>query len=126
MEPGFTLSQFNNRDLGCILKNWIYDTSKGRYSTFRKEIRSCPNHTQFIPNWYFLDLRNVPIGFLPLWILRMPNLQEIYCDRGVEYNRILPQRYVIYRDKEQDPRLRLRKPGALVVQSGEFSLPNCQ
>lgn len=105
MEPGFTLSQFNNQDLGCILKNWIYDTGQGQILNLSgKEIRSVPEAIQFYPQLAFIDLRNVPIGFLPLWILRMPNLREIYCDRGVEYNPAFCRKgLIIYRDKEQDP-----------------------
>lgn len=105
MEPGFPLSQFNNEDVACILKNWTYEAgSRLVLNLAGKGFRSVPDAIRRFPRLAYVDLRDNPISFLPPWFLRMPALREVYCDRGVEYNySYLRPGLAVYRENEQEP-----------------------
>ena len=86
-EPGFTLDQFDEQDVACILKNYIYDIDgQQALNLSGMELRAIPEAIQHYPQLAFIDLQDNPIGFLPSWFLKLPSLREVYCDRGVEYN----------------------------------------
>lgn len=110
-ERSFTLDEFNNEDIASILINWISDTGYGQLLDLSdKGIRSAPGAILHYPQLAFIDLRKNSFGFLPPWLLRMPRIQEIYCDRGVEYNPVfLRPGLTVYREDEADP----PKPGKI-------------
>ncbi len=105
LERGFTVDQFSEEDIACLLKNWISDTDYGPLLGLAgKELRVVPTAILRYPQLAFIDLRNNPIAFLPPWLLRMPRLREIYCYRGVEYNpAYLREGLTVYRDDEAEP-----------------------
>ena len=105
MESGFTLDQFIDQDVACFLKNWAYEAG-GRLvlDLSGQKAEAVPEAILRYPQLEYLDLRDTPIAFLPSWLLRMPRLREIYCDRGVEYNdAFLRKGLMVYRDEKRDP-----------------------
>ena len=69
-----------------------------------QKVQAVPEAILRYPQLEYLDLRDTPIAFLPSWLLRMPRLREIYCDRGVEYNdAFLRKGLMVYRDEKRDP-----------------------
>lgn len=112
-EPGFTLDQFDEQDVACILKNYIYDIDgQQALNLSGMGIRSIPQGFQHYPRLAFIDLQDNPIGFLPSWFLKLPGLREVYCDRGVEYNpSYLQEGAAVFKDQSKSlPRP--RKPSS--------------
>lgn len=86
-EPGFTLDQFNNQDVACLLKNWIYAAGRIQVLSLRQQgIRFVPAAIRQFPGLAVADLRKNPISSLPSWFLKIKNIRKVYCDSGVEYN----------------------------------------
>ncbi|MCB0567925.1 MAG: leucine-rich repeat domain-containing protein [Phaeodactylibacter sp.] len=112
-EPGFTLDQFDEQDVACILKNYIFDVDgQQAIKLSGMGIRSIPQGFQHYPRLAFIDLQDNPIGYLPSWFLKLPGLREVYCDRGVEYNpSYLQEGAAVFKDQSRSlPRPRKPSP----------------
>lgn len=88
-EKGFSLDHFHPKEVACLLKNWIYDSGEGQVLDLRRQdIRFIPIAIRQFPQLKIVDLRENPIALLPSWFLKLPNLRQVYCGRGVEFNQI--------------------------------------